>query len=175
MGKVRTRLYNFIWNLNDPRRAGLCLILGGVLFAVGWSKGWGWELSFLFGWIVALSIYLVLLYIVIFTANAQRTLGRISQVDPTQWFLLIVLTLVTLLGNMSVGVILTAVGQRTALHARLYVGLSVLAVVVSWLLLHTAYGQHYARLYYEDTDRHGKPFPGGSRRGFAFPETPEPT
>jgi uncharacterized membrane protein len=76
---------------------------------------------------------------------------------------------------MSVGVSLTAVGQRTALHARVFVGLSVLAVIVSWLLLHTAYGQHYARLYYEDADSQGRPFPGGLRRGFAFPETPEPT
>jgi uncharacterized membrane protein len=73
------------------------------------------------------------------------------------------------------GVILTAVGQRTAVHARVYVALSVLAVIVSWLLLHTAYGQYYARLYYDDTDRYGQPFPGGLRRGFAFPETPEPT
>jgi uncharacterized membrane protein len=175
MGKIRTRLYHFIWNLNDPRRAALCLILGGVLYAVGWSEEWGWELSFLCGWIIALTVYLILLYIVIFTADAQKTRERISLVDPTQLFLLIVLTLVTLLGNMSVGVILTAVGQRTALHARLFLSLSVLAVILSWLLLHTAYGQHYARLYYEDTDRYGKPFPNGLRRGFTFPETPEPT
>ncbi len=131
MGKIRAWIYNFIWNLNDPRRAGLCLVLAGLVYLLGWRSGWGWELSFLAGWIVALTIYLVLLYIVIFTADAQRTRERISQVDPTQWFLLIVLTIVTLLGNMSVGVILTAVGHRTALHARLFVGLSVLAVIVS--------------------------------------------
>jgi uncharacterized membrane protein len=175
MGKIRKQLYNFIWKLNDPKRAGLCLILGGGIYAIGWRNGWGWELSFLCGWIVSLTAYLVLLYIVIFTADAEMTRQRISQVDPTQLFLLIVLTLVTLLGNMSVGVILTAVGQRTALHARLFLSLSVVAVILSWLLLHTAYGQHYARLYYEDTDRYGRPFSGGLRRGFTFPETPEPT
>jgi uncharacterized membrane protein len=175
MGKIREQCYYFIWKLNDPKRAGLCLILGGAMYAVGWGRGWGWELSFLGGWIVALTAYLVLLYIVVFTADAQRTRQRISQVDPTRWFLLIVLTLVTLLGNTSVGVILTAVGQRSALHARLFLGLSVVAVILSWLLLHTAYGQHYARLYYEDTDSQGRPFPGGLRRGFVFPGTPEPT
>jgi uncharacterized membrane protein len=175
MGKIKEQCYHFIWNLNDPKRAGLCLILGAALYAMGWWNGWGWELSFLCGWIVALTAYLVLLYLVIFTADAQRTRERISLVDPTRWFLLIVLTLVTLLGNTSVGVILTAVGQRTALHARLFLSLSVVAVILSWLLLHTAYGQHYARLYYEDTDGHGRPFPGGLRRGFVFPGTPEPT
>ncbi len=84
------------------------------MYAFGWWRGWGWELAFLGSWIVALTVYLVLLYIVIFTADAQRTRERISQVDPTQLFLLIVLTLVTLLGNISVGIILTAVGHRTA-------------------------------------------------------------
>ena len=175
MGKIISRLYKFVWELNDPKRAGLCLPLALMMYGLGWWRGWGWELSFLAGWIVALWAYLVLLGLVVFTADAQRTRERISQVDPTRWFLLIVLTLVTLLGNLSVGVILTAVGHRTALHARLFLSLSVVAVILSWLLLHTAYGQHYARLYYEDTDRHGRPFPGGLRRGFEFPGTPEPT
>ena len=171
----RSRLYQFIWELNDPKRAGLCLLVGGVIYAYGWWRGWGWELAFLGGWIFALTAYLVLLYIVIFTADAQRTRERISQVDPTRWFLLIVLTLVTLFGNLSVGIILTAVGHRNAFHARLFLSLSVMAVILSWLLLHTAYGQHYARLYYEDTDSQGRPFPEGLRRGFIFPGTPEPT
>lgn len=175
MGTIKKRLYNFIWELNDPSRAGVCLPLGGLIYATGWWRGWGWELSFLSGWILALGSYLVLLGIVIFTADATRTRERISRVDPTRWFLLIVLSLVALLGNMSVAIILTAVGERSALHARLFLALSVMAVILSWFLLHTAFGQHYARLYYEDTDRHGRPFPGGLRRGFIFPGTPEPT
>ena len=175
MGKLKDRLYTFIWNLNDPWRAALCLPLGLALYAFGQWRGWGWELSFLSGWILALGVYLVLLGIVIFTADAARTRERISQVDPTRWFLLIVLTVVALLGNMSVAVILTAVGHRSALHARLFLSLSVMSVILSWLFLHTAFGQHYARLYYEDTDRSGRPFPDGLRRGFTFPGTPEPT
>jgi uncharacterized membrane protein len=59
--------------------------------------------------------------------------------------------------------------------SRLFLGLSVIAVILSWLLLHTAFGQHYARLYYEDRDRHENLFPGGSRQGFEFPGTPNPT
>jgi uncharacterized membrane protein len=175
MGKIKERLYNFGWRLNDPSRAGICNPLGVAIFGIAWWRGWGWELAFLSGWIVALGIYLILLGIVIFTADAARTRERISQVDPTRWFLLIVLSMVTLLGNMSVAIILTAVGHRTVAHARLFLALSVIAVILSWLFLHTAFGQHYARLYYEDTDRHGRPFPEGLRRGLVFPGTPEPT
>ena len=173
---IREKLYRFIWNLNDARRAFYCFLLGLAVNAMGkWWLHWGWEVPFLSGWVVALSAYLVLMYIVIFTTNAPKTRERVSQVDPTQLLLLIVLTLVTLLGTISVGIILTAVGQRTVFHFRVLLTLSVIAVILSWLLLHTAYGQHYARLYYEDTDRDGRPFPEGLRRGFVFPGTPEPT
>jgi hypothetical protein len=71
VGNIKEQFYRFIWELNDPKRAGLCLLLGGAMYATGWRRGWGWELSFLCGWIVALTAYLVLLYITIFTADAH--------------------------------------------------------------------------------------------------------
>ena len=120
--------------------------LGLAGFFLGGMDSWHWDCTSL------------LLGIVIFTADAVKTRERISQVDPTRWFLLIVLSLVALLGNMSVAIILTAVGQRPTAHFRLFLSLSVIAVILSWLLLHTAFGQHYARLYYEDRDRYGKSF-----------------
>ena len=175
MVNLQQRLYHFVWHLNDPKRSSLCLPFGMGMFFLGWMWGWGWQVSFLAGWIMALGLYLILLGIVIFTADAIRYRERISQVDPTRWFLLIVLSLVALLGNMSVAIILTAVGQRPTAHLRLFLSLSVIAVILSWLLLHTAFGQHYARLYYEDRDRRGNPFPGGLRQGFQFPGTPNPT
>jgi len=49
------------------------------------------------------------------------------------------------------------------------VGLSVVAVVCSWLLLHTAFAQHYARLYYDQSEE-----TGGWRGGVDFPKTPDP-
>jgi uncharacterized membrane protein len=66
------------------------------------------------------------------------------------------------------------VGNEHPAHARLLVGMSVLAVVLVWFLLHTAVGQHYARLYYEDTDAQGRPFSAGMRQGFVFPGHEQP-
>jgi uncharacterized membrane protein len=175
MGQIKERSYRFVWELNDHSRAVFCLPLGVAMYGIGEWRGWGWELAFLSGWILALGAYLGLLGVVIVHADAARTRERISQVEPTRWFLLGVLSLVTLLGNLSVAVILTAVGQRPASHAQLFLLLSLMAVILSWLLLHTAFGQYYARLYYEETDPQGIPFPEGLRRGFVFPGTPDPT
>jgi uncharacterized membrane protein len=52
--------------------------------------------------------------------------------------------------------------------------LSVLSVVLSWFLLHAAFGQQYARLYYDDFDEQGRPFPGGMHGGLTFPGTDLP-
>lgn len=175
MGKRRDSVYQFVWHLDDLKRAGLCIPFGLGMFVIGWSSGWDLEISFLAGWNLALALYIALLAVVITTADVARTRQRISQVDPTRGFLVIVLSLVALLGNISVGSILTAVGHRSSPHASLLLGLSVIAVILSWLLLHTAFGQHYARLYYDDTDSHGRPFPDGLRRGFNIPGTPDPT
>ncbi len=169
-------IYHFAWELHDQWRAALCVCLGAVVAVSSWEwLGLNGKVAFLLGWILALTIYMVLLVIVIFQADGPMTKQRVSREEPNRVFLLIVLIIVALLGNISVGVILTSVGNEHPTHARLLVGLSVWAVIMSWFLLHTAVGQHYARLYYEDTDRHGRPFPGGMRRGFMFPGSPEPT
>jgi uncharacterized membrane protein len=167
---IKSRLFHFAWEIHDRWRAVLSLSLGAGWGVISWKwLGLPWKVASLCGWIVALSIYLIMLGIVIYCADPPMTRQRVSRDEPNRVFLLIVLVLVALLGNISVGIILTSVGNEHPAHARLLVGLSVLAVVLSWFLLHTAVGQHYARLYYEDTDAQGRPFPDGMRQGFVFP------
>lgn len=167
---TQTRFFHFAWEIHDRWRAVLSVSLGAAWGFISWEwLGLGWKLASLSSWIVAMTIYLVLLGIVIFYADAPMTKQRVSRDEPNRVFLLIVMVLVALLGNISVGIILTSVGSEHPAHARLLVGLSVLAVVLAWFLLHTAVGQHYARLYYEDTDAEGRPFADGMRQGFVFP------
>lgn len=164
------------WRLHDGLRAAVSLSLGGG-GGVGahYALALPWKMSFLLAWILALGVYLALLALVVVPADDVQTRQRVSRDDPNRLTLVIVVIAVTLLGNLSVGVILTSVGKEHPLHAGLLVTLSVCAVLFSWILLHTAFGQYYARLYYEDTDVHGNPFPAGIRGGFVFPGGAAPT
>ena len=72
-------------------------------------------------------------------------------------------------GNISMGVILTSVGKEHRAHARLLVGLSVWAVVMSWFILHTAFGQHYARLMIKTWSARAVPVPRGCAGVLNFP------
>jgi uncharacterized membrane protein len=169
VGRVGVYIHELAWALNDQKRATLCFGVGLLIFLIGWQSGYGVEKFFLLAWDVAVSAYLALLAVVVFSATSAKTRTRAGFIDRAELYLLAALVLVIILGVMGVGVILTAVGQRSTPETRILVGLSVAAVVFSWLLLHTAFAQQYARLYYDDTAD-----TGGWRGGVDFPGTPDP-
>jgi uncharacterized membrane protein len=142
--------------------------------ATGCSVGW-WEVSFLVGWILCLTSYLVLLGIVILNANGPMTQERVSKDKPQRMALLALTIFVSIFGTGVAGFLLTAVGKHPHGHSRLLLTLSVLAVLLAWFDLHTAFGQHYARLYYQGKNIHGQPFKEGMRKGFVFPGADQPT
>ncbi len=176
MSKMKERLFHFAWNLHDHRRALICGSLGlAAAFLAYWLLGWKWEFAFLVGWILAISSYLVLLVIVIFSADGPMTQERVSKDEPNRMALMVLTVFASLFGTVVVGFLLTAVGKHSLGHSRLLLTLSVLAVLFAWFDLHTSFGQHYARLYYQGKDIHGRPFQEGMRKGFVFPGTEQPT
>jgi uncharacterized membrane protein len=176
MSKLKGRLFHFVWNLHDRRRALICSSLGLVAAVLAYRLlGWMWEVSFLMGWILWLASYLVLLGIVIVSANGPMTQERVSKDEPKRMKLTVLTVSMSIFGTAVVGFLLTAVGKHSLGRSRLLLTLSVLAVLLAWFDLHTAFGQHYARLYYEGKDIHGRPFQEGMRKGFAFPGTDQPT
>ncbi|MGP8050766.1 MAG: DUF1345 domain-containing protein [Desulfobaccales bacterium] len=176
MGKRKERLFQFVWNLHDHRRTLVCGVLGLAAAVLAYRLlGWKWEVSFLVGWILWLGSYQVLLGIVIASADGPMSQQRVSKDEPKRMQLTVVTVVMSLFGTVVVGYLLTAVGKRSLGHSRLLLTLSVLAVLLAWFHLHTAFGQHYARLYYQVKDTQGRPFQEGMRKGFAFPGTDQPT
>lgn len=175
MGILGEYLFKFAWSLNDRKRAIICGSLGvGLGILINRLEGWTWQLSFLLGWILATSSFLILQTIVIVHADGPMTRERVFNVKLDRRGLTVLTIFLSILGNGIVGQLLTEVGKHPLGHSRLLVQLSVIAVLLAWFLLHTAFGQHYARLYYETKDTHGRPFKEGRRSGFRFPGTENP-
>ena len=175
LGIVRKWLFDFAWNLHDRGRAAICISLGvatGVL--VNRLLGWTWQLSFLCGLIVAMGSDLILRSIVFFSANGPMTRERVSQDEPNRKTLMVSIISLSILATGTVGQVLTAVSKHPQGQARILLILSVAAVLLAWAVLHTTFGVHYARLYYEAKDIHGRPFKEGRRSGFHFPGTETP-
>jgi uncharacterized membrane protein len=176
MGKIKERLFQFVWNLSERRRVLICLSLGvAMAVLVNRLLGWTVQLSFLSGWNLALGSYLILSGVVLVTADGTMTQRRASQHEPNQKAMMVFSCTMSIFGTGMVGVVLTAVGKHPVGHSHLLLILSLLAMILAWLLLHSAFAVHYARLYHAARDIHGRPFTEGRRSGFHFPGTENPT
>ena len=175
MGTIREYLFKLAWSLNDRKRAVVCVSLGvGLGILINRLLGWTWQLSFLLGWILAAGSYLVLQSIVLVGADGPLTRERATRDEPDRRAMSVLTIFVAILGTGIVGQLLTAVGKHPLGNSRLLVQLSVLAVLLAWFLLQTAFGVHYARLFYEAQDIYGRPFKEGRRSGFRIPGTENP-
>lgn len=175
LGIMKKWLFDFAWNLHDRGRVAICISLG-VVTALSVNKllGWTWQLSFLCGLIVAMGSELLLRSIVFFSADGPMTRDRVSQDEPNRKTLMVSIILLSIIATGTVGQVLTAVSKHPQGQARILLILSVAAVLLDWAVLHTTFGVHYARLYYEAKDIHGRPFKEGRRSGFHFSGTENP-
>ena len=143
MGKS---IHQFFWHQTEQAQAIYALIVG--LFVSAAVRHWHiWEVALISGWITTNVVYLIAQRFVIVGANGLRTQRRASQYGPSGWILLMIAILIALLGTALLGVLLTEVGHRKSYEARLLIGLSVAAVLLSWLVLHLTFGKQYARFY----------------------------
>ena len=174
-GKARKSLFKFAWGLHDRGRMAICSSLGvATALLVNRLLGWTWQLSFLCGLIMTMGSELILRSIVFFSADGPMTRERVSQDEPNRKTLMVSIISLSILATGTVGQVLTAVGKHPQGQARILLILSVAAVLLTWAVLHTTFGVHYARLYYEAKDIHGRPFKEGRRSGFHFSGTENP-
>jgi uncharacterized membrane protein len=172
---MRKGLFNFAWSLHDRGRTAICVLLGvATTVLIDKLLGLTWQLSLVCGLITAMGIDLILRGIVLFSADGPMTRERVSQDEPNRKALMVSIISLSLLATGAVGQVLTAVSKHPQGQARVLLVLSAVAVLLSWVVLHTTFGVHYARLYYEPKDIHGRPFKEGRRSGFHFPGTETP-
>lgn len=125
------------------------------------------EIRFVLTYDVVIITYLTALAIRMTAATADDTF-RISQAaEPSNFATLTLAVLFTGTGLGAVGLLLDNTVNWPPLKANLHLGLSLMAIFLSWLLVHVFFGIHYARLYYdEDTGQESLAF----RKGLDFPD-----
>ncbi len=121
-------------------------------------------LSVMIAWDVGTLFFLGLTWRVIFKSNADMTKARATSEDPGRYGVFVIAIGSSLVSLFAAVFVLH--GKKDMVSANL-VGLldtlAVVAVVLAWIMTHTAYALRYARLYY--SPRNGDPeaglkFPG---------------
>ena len=149
--------------LRASRRLLVSIVV--ALIAAALIHGRGWEVRAVAAWDAGATMMLSLTWWIILISNPRQTRRRAAAQDPGR-----TATWVIVCASSGFSLFAAAGLLRHARHvepsrALLLSLLCLWAVVVSWLLTHTAYALRYAHLYYrQDADGEG---------GLSFPEPPD--
>ncbi len=130
-----------------------------------------WQLAVLVGWVVMASVLLVSVWLEIGHLDAVMTARVATREDDSRAAARAVLVAASVL---SLGAIVAALHRASSASVGLEVALtaaSLLAVVVSWLVVNTVFVLRYAHLVYGGATVGGVEFPGGEApryRDFAY-------
>ena len=147
-----------------PQRLVYGLLVGLVAGALPLPLGW--EFRGLLGWSVGVAVYLTLAWWLCVGFDAQRTRVRAQAQDEPSVVLFLVLLLATMVCVAAITVMMQQSRDLSGLQRALHIGLSVVALALSWLFIQTIFTFHYAHRYYHEEklnepDGPGLQFPGG--------------
>ncbi|MBF9238597.1 DUF1345 domain-containing protein [Hymenobacter sp. BT683] len=163
------RFTHHVGQLSAKHRMLLCLALG----VLAWSLAPAGE-DTVSRWVAAWDVYagstLLLIAAAMFTADAA-TIRKVANCEDLSRVVAFVFVLVAALASLlAVVALLGTLDSLSRGALTRHVAISVVAVLESWLLVHTVFTLHYAHIYYDNDERHG-----GDTGGLEFPgNDPEP-
>ncbi|MEG6544540.1 DUF1345 domain-containing protein [Acinetobacter bereziniae] len=139
-----------------------------VVYAVlGLSTDWAWSTKLLFGWNIAIMIYLVLTMKTLWATHQTHILKRAQQQDASKWIILLLVIFALVMCFIAIVVELSHIPSNTMFKFG-HLSLAILTIIFAWLFMHTVFAIHYAHDFYLAVAKH-------QDGGLDFPKTPEPT
>ena len=120
------------------------------------------------GWCTGAAVFLVLTWWLADTFDAQRTRERAQSLDQPNLVILVSVLVAIGASVIAIAMLLQQVKLMSGPARAAHIALGLVALVGSWLMMHTIYAFHYAHRYYID-QRDGSP-----DGGLDFPGKDEP-
>jgi len=120
------------------------------------------------GWCTGAAVFLVLTWWLADTFDAQRTRERAQSLDQPNLVILVSVLVAIGASVVAIAMLLQQVKLMSGPARAAHIALGLVALVGSWLMMHTIYAFHYAHRYYID-QRDGSP-----DGGLDFPGKDEP-
>ena len=120
------------------------------------------------------AIVYVALFITLMNRATPEIAAEMSQSNRSEWGKVIALIGIVLMSLMSADAVfalsLSGIVKTSHLSRLLAIGASLVAICLSWLLSHIAFGLYYLGMYYNDTVVDENPYD----EGMAYPNRPRP-
>lgn len=142
------------------------LLYGGIAGVAVAALAWPLDAMArgLAGWCAAVAVYQLLSWWLADTFDARRTRERAQALDQPNLVILVTMLVAIVASVVAIAMLLQQVRQMSGFARAGHIALGLVALVGSWLTMHTIYAFHYAHRYYIDR-RDGSPdggldFPG---------------
>ncbi len=162
------RLHASVRKIHPGVRLLICALVGGGAFRF-LEESWGAAQAAALGWSLAVLVFLLLTWLAVGVASAERLRARARVQDPSLW---VIQTLIVLAAVASLAAVI-ALLKRSEGETELMLATRILlaggVVVLSWTLIHTVFAVHYAHAFYGDgplpgpDDAGGLLFPGDDK------------
>ncbi len=155
------------WSVR-PRLLGSLLFAG--LVALLLPAGLHWATQLLCVWDAGMLCFLAWTWALMLSATPARMHENAQRQDTGRWVLLSLITAAACISVLAIVFLLQNTKGAPPSLVLVHVTLSGLTIVGSWLLVHTIFASHYARLYYQE----GKTLAECKDDGLDFPGDAEP-
>jgi uncharacterized membrane protein len=160
----------WIVRLRASHRLALTVAAGVAVFLAG-AEFFSFKTRALIAWDAGASIYLGLAWAVIAKADAAMARARMRSQDQGAFVIFLIVVTCACASFVAIALVIAEVKGAPLWERSSHLGLAVLALALSWLLIQTLFGFHYAHRYYTHTrdpdyEPKGLAFPGGHEPDF---------
>jgi uncharacterized membrane protein len=158
----------WIVGLSAPRKLLLTLLFGAIFFVA--AKPWlTLHMRLLIGWDAGALTYLAFAWLAVGRADEAMTRVRAQLYDQTGYVIFLLVVVASTASVVAIGYLVSDAKQLPYPERAVHLSLSIFALLLSWLLIHTLFAFHYARWYY------WREHPAKDHvRGLVFPGEKEP-
>jgi len=112
----------------------------------------GIEVHILAGWDLGVLCFLALVGFTVLNCNPEQTLYHARMREPSSLSILALVVITACTSIFVIGFMLGDIKTTPQPIRSIQIWLSLLAIISSWLLTHTMFALHYARIYYNEVD-----------------------
>jgi len=162
----------FSWIVRRSARARLAAALTiAVAGYLALPEPVSWQIRLLASWDAGTLVYLVLAWMIIGSADAKSTRAHALAQDTSGYIIFLLVLAAACASIVAIGLVVATIKDLAFWSKAWYLTLTIVALLSSWLAIHTVFAFHYARAYYRDERQHparsgGLAFPGGADPGY---------
>jgi len=155
---------NLSWFIRRQGRITTAIVAAAVAYLL--TRGLPDELNLLIPYDLGVTVHVALFYALMAQASPKEVAELSRRREPSNILILIAVIVLSVVSLCGVAAMLNQPIGRPRWEVNLHMAASLLAVILSWLVVHIYFGLHYMRLYYDDAIVDGKL---GYHKGLEFP------